>query len=386
MQTKTYFASSVPAALEVARKELGADAMLVSSRPAPLEMRGFGRLEVTFAFDPKPAEAPAPRHAPVPVVAPAAAPGAGRYGRSELDDIRQQLAALRDAVGHAGPAGPAASGFRDYVSAAGAALERAMDSHAPLVARLCANGLEQETARSIVTAAWRVPGDMQQALVDELSGRLRVTPFAEMKQGENRTLALMGPPGRGKTTTLVKIAVQYGLAKRVPVRIYSAGAHGIGGQEQMARYAAILGVPFHAFESLDSLHLALNGDGWRGLILIDTPGLSRSEGPEMAALAGFFARRPEMEKHLVLRSDARVADMIHMVSGFASLGPSHLLFTGLDEALALGSVPEVLLRTGMPTAFAGTGQQIPDHIEDANAARWARMICMGDPLAIAAAA
>jgi flagellar biosynthesis protein FlhF len=384
MQTKTYFASSVPAAMDVARKELGPDAMLVSSRPAPLEVRAFGRLEVTFAFDPKPAESPTPQPRPAPV--PAVAAGSERYGRSELDDIRLQIAALRDVVGHTGTAAPGAPAFGDYFSAAGAALERSMNSHAPLLARLCASGLEQDTAKSIVTAASRTPGDMQQALVDELSGRLRVTPFAEIKPGENRTLAFIGPPGRGKTTTLVKIAVQYGLAKRVPVRIYSAGAHGIGGQEQMARYAAILGVPFHAFESLDSLHLALNGDGWKGLILIDTPGLSRSEGPEMAALAGFFARRPEVQKHLVLRADARVADMVHMVSGFSSLAPSHLLFTGLDEALTLGAIAEVLLRTGMPTAFAGTGQQIPDHMEEASAAKWARTICAGDPLAVAAAA
>ena len=67
MQTKTYFASSVPAALEVARKELGEDAMLVTSKPASAEARPFGRLEVTFAYDPKPTAAmnPMPGAAPM---------------------------------------------------------------------------------------------------------------------------------------------------------------------------------------------------------------------------------------------------------------------------------------------------------------------------------
>ena len=51
MQTKTYFANSVPAALEVARQELGPEAMLVTSRPTPEHSRQFGKLEVTFAFD-----------------------------------------------------------------------------------------------------------------------------------------------------------------------------------------------------------------------------------------------------------------------------------------------------------------------------------------------
>src|ERR1017187_9607624 len=96
MQTKTYFASSVPAALEVARKELGPEALLVNSRPAPPEARGFGRLEVTFAFDPPPPEAP---FEPAPP---------GRPPASELDDIRHQLSALRMAVGRA--AGPSSAG------------------------------------------------------------------------------------------------------------------------------------------------------------------------------------------------------------------------------------------------------------------------------------
>ena len=53
MQTKIYYANSVPAALEEARKELGAEALLVSSKPSAAVKRALGRLEVTFAFDPK---------------------------------------------------------------------------------------------------------------------------------------------------------------------------------------------------------------------------------------------------------------------------------------------------------------------------------------------
>ena len=79
MQTKTYFANSVPAALEVARQELGPEAMLVTSRPTPEHARHFGKLEVTFAFDSAPAE-PALKSS------------------SELEDIREQLTALRMAI------------------------------------------------------------------------------------------------------------------------------------------------------------------------------------------------------------------------------------------------------------------------------------------------
>lgn len=303
MQTKAYFASSVPAALEVARRELGENALLVSSKPTSPQARKFGPLEVTFAWDPKEASATSARS----------------------------------------PAGPPGM----------------------LAARLVEAGLSRETAADV-------------ASVDELASRIPVEPFAEMKPGENRTLAFIGPPGRGKTTSLVKIAMNLGLARRVPVRIYCAGAHAIGAQEQGARFAAILGAPFQACESLTSLSLALSraqsGEEWNGLVLIDTPGISPADRSEFSELKDFFAARPEIEKHLVLRADASSADMLHMMSRFSGLAPSRLLFTGMDEAVRTGPAIEALIRGGIPATFTGTGQQIPEDLEQVSADRLARAV------------
>jgi flagellar biosynthesis GTPase FlhF len=293
MQTKAYFASSVPAALEVARRELGENALLVGSKPTPPQTRKFGPLEVTFAWDPKEASAKNP-------------------GKP--------------------------SGI--------------------LVERLLEAGLSRETAAGI-------------ASIDELASRIPVAPFVEMKPGENRTLAFIGPPGRGKTTSLVKIAVNLGLARRVPIRIYCAGAHAIGAQEQAARFAAILGAPFQACESLASLNLAQE---WKGLVLIDTPGISPADRNELSELKDFFAAQPGIEKHLVLRADASSADMLHMMSRFSALRPSRLLFTGMDEAVRVGPAIDALIRSGIPATFTGTGPQIPEDLEEVSADRLARAL------------
>jgi flagellar biosynthesis GTPase FlhF len=284
MHTKAYFASSVPAALEFARRELGENALLVSSKPAPPQARQFGRLEVTFAWDP----AEAPPH------------------------VDNRL------------------------------------KPSPMAERLTG--------------------------VDELASRIPIAPFVEIKPGENRTLAFVGPPGRGKTISLFKIAVNMGLARRVPVRICCAGAHAVGKQDQAAHLAAILGTPFHACQSMASLHLALNGADWKGLTLIDTPGMSPADRSELAELQAFFANRSGIEKHLVLRADACSADMLHMVSRFSCLGPTRLLFTGMDEAVGAGSIVDVLIRGGIPATFAGTGQQIPRDLEEVNARKLARAV------------
>jgi len=339
MQTKTYFATSVPAAVEVAREELGENALLVGSKPAPPHARQFGRLEVTFAWDPK--EEPSAQ----------VANGPGEF-----------VPAKRSAAVSGGDL------------PADASVPRVAKVDGSTAGQLVLAGLSPETAMEIAAGAARRSGDPDTAVVDELTSRISTAPFVEMKPGEGRTLAFIGPPGRGKTISLVKIAVGLGLDRRVPVRIYCAGAHSPGAQEQVARFAAILGAPFQACESLASLNLALNGNAWKGLALIDTPGISPADRHELGQLKEFFAARPEIEKHLVLRADASSADTLHMISRFSCLAPSRLFFTGMDEAIRVTPVIEALIRGGIPATFAGTGQQIPEDLEEVNAESLARAV------------
>jgi flagellar biosynthesis protein FlhF len=257
-----------------------------------------------------------------------------------------------------------------------------------LAGELVESGMGLDLAEEIAAAVRA--SDAPDALVREVTARLEaVGPgaegFVEPKAGESKTLALVGPPGRGKTTTLVKLAVRFGLARRVPVRIYHAGAHGVGCEDQMARYASVLGVPFQACESLESLALALGGDSGKGLILIDTPGISPSDTSEIGEFARFFRRRPEIEKHLVLRAEARSADLSHVISRFSAMEISRLLFTGLDEAVGLGAMADAMLRSRIPAALAGTGQRIPEDLEMLSAARLARAL-RGEGLSAAVAA
>ena len=272
---------------------------------------------------------------------------------SEIDEIRREISALRATV---------------------AASENASREDGIIAARLTGAGVDPVVAREIAAVATEKPGDPHEAAVRELTRRISTAPFAEIKPGESRALAFIGPPGRGKTTSLIKLAVACGLARRVPVRIYSAGAHCAGGQQQMARYAAILGAPWHAYESLDALHLALAGEPWKGLLLIDTPGLSPADQGELDEFRGFFARRPEIETHLVLRADARSADLFQVMLRFSGLKPARLLFTGVDEAVDAVSMADVLMRCGIPATFAGTGQRIPEDLEAVNAAKLARAL------------
>jgi flagellar biosynthesis protein FlhF len=367
MKTKTYFASSLPGAIEAARRELGPEAMLVESKLATEAARSYGRLEVIFAWDDNPdtdaAETPSAflsenKSAHLP-----------RPADRGLDDIRLEISALRDAIGRHGSLIP----------------RRAPEVDAEVVQTLCGYGLEKNIARQIASAAASRTGSATDSLMQEIAAQIPTSSFEPLQAGECRTLAFVGPPGRGKTTSLIKIAVRYGLAAKIPTRIYSVGSHAVGAMEQMARYAAILGVPFQAPATFESLNLALSGDRWQGLVLIDTPGQVTCDREEMDQMSRFFSRKSDIEKHLVIRAEAQTADMEYVLSQFAAVKPTRLLFTGLDEVRGLGAAANTMIQSGIATTFLGTGTRIPDDLEEMSAMKLARSLRTVNNLAAAAA-
>ena len=119
---------------------------------------------------------------------------------------------------------------------------------------------------------------------------------------------------------------------------------------------------------------ALRGDGaLRG---------SARDGPH----CGLFLRRTEIERHLVIRAEARTADMQNMLSRYAAMQPSRLLFTGVDEVKGLGAAADTMIRSGIGATFFGTGPRIPDDLEEVSVAKLLRSLWAPKALAARAAA
>jgi len=201
-----------------------------------------------------------------------------------------------------------------------------------------------------------------------------VNPGLGATDASPRIAALVGPGGSGKTTTLVKLAVNYGIAARRPVLLLSMDTYRVAAAEQLRSYAAILGVGFQLLETVASLAQALEENRGKELILIDTPGLGFGDLEDFEPLARFLASRKDIDKQLVLPASLKPADLTRVVDAFEPFSPGRLLFSKLDETSSFGPILNETARTGKPLSFLTTGQRIPEDLEEATPARLAEMV------------
>ena len=179
-------------------------------------------------------------------------------------------------------------------------------------------------------------------------------------------VALAGPPGAGKTSALVKLAIQYGLTEHKRVQILTADTYRIAAAEELRSYAAILGIGFQVMETAGALEQALHEFRQKDLILIDTPGLCRSEMEAAEDLAKVLAaHHPGIDTHLVLPASMRAADLRRVSEQYSIFHPRKLLFTRLDETETFGPILSRSIRLGIPVSFLSRGQRIPEDLEPA---------------------
>lgn len=352
--SKVFFSSTLEAALAQARRELGPEALLVEAGPAGPGGGAGGGYRVVCEV-----EEPAPRPEREP---PAPEPGAGAPGAWEA--VSRRLARLEQTL--------------EVVVGAVAELDPRPGA-AALQAELAARDFPAETARRLVVAAEQRLADgadpgqgrqppLRSCLAEELAARISFTGGLSRERPPS-VIALAGPPGAGKTTALVKLAMREGIARRRSVAIVTTDSHRVAAAEQLRTYCAILGLPFAQAETPASLRQTAAGFASKDLVLVDTPGFSRSEPDWALEWTRLLCAIPERQTHLVLPATWRARDLIASVAWWARFEPRALLFTRLDETDCFGGWAAAAIESGLPISYFSTGQRIPEDIEVASRAR-----------------
>lgn len=416
MQVKIFESPDMATGLKMIRRELGPDAMILSTRTirnGKLGLLGKPILEITAAVDnragePQPPSAPVPGNplrraaqrayeqhsttvdrapdssavsiAPEKKRAPWFAPPPPQQPRTEPKitaateqaAMAQELNALKEMV--AGLSGEisrlATQPPPPQPPPAAAAADAAAGSRDPLVRYLSGHGVAPENCATIAAFAKESlsfadlsrPAVYQSFLRRAIADFLPIAPLDLSPQGGKRRLALVGPTGVGKTTTLAKLAAAFLAAGSGSLALITIDTYRIAAVEQLKVYGEIMRVPVEVVISPAHLQAALEKHRERDLILIDTAGRSPRDMISIEELASFLAVDAAVEKHLVLSAVARENELLETVERFRPVGIDRTIFTKIDECGSLGALLNVQIRNPAPLSCLTNGQRVPEDL------------------------
>ncbi len=186
-------------------------------------------------------------------------------------------------------------------------------------------------------------------------------------------VALVGPTGVGKTTTVAKLAATLSM-DNVKVGLITIDTFRIAAVEQLKIYANILNIPLEVILSPGDLKQAIRNYRDKEVILIDTAGRSQRDYRQIKELAKFLDSNDNVDSRLVLSAASSEAQMEEAIKSFSKANVSGLIFTKLDEAAHLGPVLNQHLKTGLPVSYFTTGQSVPEDIEQAQAGAFVKRL------------
>lgn len=372
MDLRTYKAKSLAEALRLVREDLGPDASVLHTREmsggAWRWLVGGPEIEVTASSD---------------VQAPALLPAqAEPLPRADLHDFRSQF---RDHL-RRDRRGPSASVEELTGGAPGDGEATFFDR---IGRRLSEQHVDPDTVRqfidSLYGSAHRRPRryrDLCSQLMQHVAGRIAIGGPIQLLPATRRIVALVGPTGVGKTTTLAKLAAGF-QAQGKRVGLITADTYRVAAVAQLRTYAEVLQLPMEVVAAGDDLDESIERLEATDLVLIDTAGCSPRDVGHIQELRELLQRSPVDETHLVLSAASSSDSMTLATEGFGALRPRTLMLTKIDEVARPGSLWPLLSDRRLPLSYITDGQNVPQDILPAERQRLAEFV-VGDAIAEAA--
>ena len=179
-------------------------------------------------------------------------------------------------------------------------------------------------------------------------------------------MAFIGVPGVGKTTTIAKIAAINALFNSLRISLITIDSFRVGAVEQMRIYGEIIGASVDVVSTPGELLQAVENNRDKDLILIDTTGRPSRNTYQLAEIKTFLEVIKGVNIYLVINATTKVSDTARIINDFKVIPYSQLIVSKLDETESPGTLLNAAYLTGLPIAYITNGQTVPDDIEIAS--------------------
>lgn len=275
----------------------------------------------------------------------------------ELSQIKEELASLRNVLQY------------QVADLMDAKQSRQRPVHQYLTQRLIDMGLSQNVANQLIsyTPTHYNERDAWVYLLNLLANRINVTGNDILTQ--QGAVALVGPTGTGKTTTVAKLAARYAQKYGAEsVAMITIDTYRIAAFEQLATYGKIIGCTVRKAQSSEELADLLFQLRHKRLILIDTAGFSQRDSRLIKQVKQFEnGQMPSIKKYLVAQANTQYPALQHIINAFDGIELSGCIFTKLDECYSLGEVLSAVVEYQLPVSYVTDGQKVPEDIKIAEA-------------------
>ncbi|MCB4435309.1 flagellar biosynthesis protein FlhF [Alteromonas sp. McT4-15] len=275
----------------------------------------------------------------------------------ELAQIKEELASLRNVLQYQ---------VADLMEAKN---KRQKPVHQYLITRLTDMGLSHALATQLInyTPAHYNEREAWVYLLNLLANRINVTGNDILTaQG---AVALVGPTGTGKTTTVAKLAARYA-QKYGPesVAMITIDTYRIAAFEQLATYGKIIGCTVRKAQTSEELADLLFQLRHKRLVLIDTAGFSQRDSRLIKQIKQFDnGQMPQVKKYLVAQANTQYPALQRIIKAYDEIELSGCIFTKLDECYSLGEVLSAAVEYQLPVSYVTDGQKVPEDIKIAEA-------------------
>ncbi|ALS99283.1 flagellar biosynthesis protein FlhF [Lacimicrobium alkaliphilum] len=287
-------------------------------------------------------------------VSPAVAPK--QHDDKGMDDIRQELQSLRNVLEFQ------VSGLLKQER------QQSRPLHSYLIDQLQRLGITSSLAEQVVSYA---PPNCEQRdawkfLLKLLMNRLHTSNNEILTQGG--VVALVGPTGTGKTTTIAKLAAQYARQHgHQQVALITTDSYRIAAYEQLATYGKIIGCNVKKASNAEELSDLLYQFRNKGLVLVDTAGFGQRDARLIKQLDTLSESSCANIKHyLVLAANAQHQVMEHTLKTYRQISLQGCIFTKLDECYSLGEAISLAVEHKLPVGYLTDGQKVPEDIKVAD--------------------